>query len=199
MNYFVHLPSLPSCLRLIDKWPPQMWHFFSFIFHAQKNMRPIWLQPPAPAPSSFRLYMRQSGQAEHTRVYSRDYSSLSLSLVCSSQAFLPSSCRGLLWSWATVLHPRGKWGMLGRVWLCWRESRGFKVCVLPQYCMLCSVKWLNAAFCPPTAAAVCVPPFLCLNLCCCGCLCPSPVRRPALRSTISSWAPIGPLCTFSFL
>lgn len=158
--------------------------FLSFIFHAQKNMRPIWLQPPCPEPlqaiheTVWPSWTHQSKIIPKS-LYSRDYSSLSLSLVCSSQAFLPSSCRGLLWSWATVLHPRGKWGMLGRVWLCWRESRGFKVCVWPQYgCMLCSVKRLNAAFCPPTAAAVCVPPFLCLNLCCCGCLCSSPVRRP---------------------
>lgn len=76
-------PSLPfSCLRLIDKWPPQMWLFFSFIFHAQKNMRPILLQPPCPEPlqaiheTVWPSWTHQSKIIPKS-LYSRDYSSLS--------------------------------------------------------------------------------------------------------------------------
>lgn len=48
----IALSPSSSCLHLIDKRPPQML-LFSFIFHAQKNMRPIWLQPPPRAASGY--------------------------------------------------------------------------------------------------------------------------------------------------
>ncbi len=96
MNYFLRLPSLPSCLRLIDKWPPQMWLFFSFIFHAQKNMRPIWLQPPCPEllqaihETVWPSWTHQSKIIPKS-LYSRDYSSLSLSFAPLRPFCLPAA------------------------------------------------------------------------------------------------------------
>lgn len=111
-------------------------------------------------------------------LHSRDYSSLSLSFAPLRPFCLPAAGASCDPGPLSCTHGgnEGCWAACG---FAGESLGGLSVCVRAKYgCMLCSVKRLNAAFCPPTAAAVCVPPFLCLNLCCCGCLCPSPVRRP---------------------
>lgn len=187
-------PSLRfSCLRLIDKWPPQMWLFFSFIFHAQKNMRPIWLQPP-PLPRAASGYTWDSLAKLNTPEQNNTQKPLLQGLL---QSFcLPAagaSCDPGPLS-CTLEGNEGCWAE----WHCWRESMGFKVCVcvcetaVGLYVVLSQTikcSFLSTHSCCCLRATFPLSEFVLLWL-----FMPKSCQAAtALRSTISSWAPTGPL------